>query len=294
MTTSKPASAAATMSLAGVGSNWVGASGLAGGKGYAPCALGQTHYRALGAEGRTPFLLIHQTPVGLVEFIDVQSALAQAGRRSIAADNPGYGLSDPVSVPVTVASLADNLRQLCDHLGAKRVIVAGHHTGAAIAASFAARHPSVTAGVVLHGAPLYTAEERAERLARPSPTLALKPDGSHFGEIFCAIGKHAGIDVQSLAAISWATMGTFFAGSGSPVYRAIFANDMAPDLAAIRAPTLVLTDRNDSLHANDQRAVALRPDFTLQTFSDGGSFTLMREPQRWAGVLIQFADTHGL
>lgn len=278
----------------GVGSGWSGGRALAGGKGYATCALGQLHYRALGPAGRTPFLLIHQTPIGLVEYVDVQPELARAGRRSIAADSPGYGLSDPVAAAVTVADLADNLRTFCDALGLGRIIVGGHHTGAAIAASFAARHPGLVAGLVLHGTPLYTAEERAERLARPPAAFALREDGSHFAEIFRGVGRHAGLDAQSLAAVTWATIGAFLAGPASPVYHAVFSSDMTTDLEAIRAPTLVLTDRGDVLHANDRRVHALRPDFTLEVFSDGGSFAPMREPLRWARRLARFADEHGI
>jgi pimeloyl-ACP methyl ester carboxylesterase len=124
--------------------------------------------------------------------------------------------------------------------------------------------------------------------------MPLKPDGSHLSELFLATGKHAGIDAQSLAGLTWATIGSLLAGPTSPVYRAVFSNDMSADLRAIRAPTLVLTDTNDVLHPNDQRAVALRPDFTLRQFSDGRSFALMREPRRWAQVLLEFAAARKL
>jgi pimeloyl-ACP methyl ester carboxylesterase len=280
---------------AGFGPDWVGARALAGGKGYAPGKLGQIHYRMLGEGGGTPFLLIHQTPIGFSEYVDVQPALAAAGRRSVAMDNPGYGFSDPAPGPVTVGDLADHLVPLCDQLRLSRVIVAGHHTGAAIAAAFAARHPGRTAGVVLHGTPLYDEGERATRLARLASTATpLKPDGSHLSDLFMAIGKHAGIDAQSLAGLTWATIGSLLAGPTSPVYRAVFSNDMSADLRAIRAPTLVLTDTHDVLHPNDQRVVGLRPDFTLRQFSQGRSFALMREPRRWAQVLLEFAAAQQL
>lgn len=295
MTVMELTNASAAPHCAGVGSDWVGAGALAGGKGYAPCSLGQLHYRMVGEGEGIPFLLIHQTPVGFSEFVDVQPALARAGRRSIAPDSPGYGFSDPPAGPITVADLADNLVSLCDHLRVASVIIAGHHTGAAIAASFAARHPSRTAAVVLHGAPFYTAAERAARLARlASATLTLQSDGSHLVRIFQAIGAHAGIDPQSLASITWASLGTLLAGPRSPVYQATFSNDMSADLTTLRAPTLVLTDSNDVLHANSQRVIDLRPDFALQVFSDGRSFALMREPQRWAQVIVEFAQTQGL
>lgn len=280
--------------MAGVGSEWLGGKALAGGKGYAPGRFGQIHYRVLGEGSGAAFLLVHQTPIGLAQYVDIQPALARAGRRAVTSDNPGYGFSDPAPDGVTVADLADNLRQLCAHLALERVIVAGHHTGAAIAASFAARHPGLVAGVVLHGVPLYDPEERAQRLSRSPPPLTLQADGSHFSKTFAGIGRFAGIDEQSLSSITWATLGSLLAGPSTPVYRAVFGHDLAPDLEAIRAPTLVLSDSSDSLHANDQRAVRLRPDFEYRVFSAGGSFSMMREPLRWAQELLDFAGRHGI
>jgi pimeloyl-ACP methyl ester carboxylesterase len=149
--------------------------------------------------------------------------------------------------------------------------------------------------VVLHGAPFYTADERASRLVRlASLSLTLDADGSHLVRLFQGIGSHAGIDAESLSSITWATLGALLSGRRSPVYHAVFSNDMSADLLALRAPTLVLTDKQDILHANDQRVVQLRPDFALQTFSEGRSFALMREPQRWAQVLLDFAQSQGL
>jgi len=280
---------------AGFGPTWVGARALAGGKGYAPCPMGQMHYRSIGAGAATPVLLIHQTPVGLAEFVDVQPALARLGRRSIAPDSPGHGYSDPIRGDVTVGELADNLAALCDQLGVARAVVAGHHTGAAIAASFAARNPARTAALVLHGTPFYSPEERTSRLARLAsvPGITLKPDGSHFADIFQSTGTHAGIDAQSLASLTWSALGSLLAGPGLPIYRAVFSNDMGPTLAAIRAPTLVLTDLKDVLHPNDRRVVEARPDFVLREFSPGTSYTLMREPERWARTVLEFASSVG-
>ena len=279
---------------AGNGSAWIGASALQGGKGYAPSPLGQIHYRAVGTGTDTPILLLHQTPLGLVEYVDVQAMLARGGRHSIASDNPGYGYSDLLPASVTIDDLANNLLALLDHLRLERVIVAGHHSGAAIAAAFAARQPQRTAAVILHGSPLYTAQERAQRLARPAADMTLLPDGSHFSNKFAAIATHAGSDPDTLASVTWAVLGQFLCGAHSPTYEAVFANDMAPDIAAIRAPTLLLSDTDDSLHAMDLKVASLRPDFRYQEFSNGRSFALMQHAQAWANVVIEFARVHGL
>ena len=276
---------------AGVGENWMGATALAGGKGYAQCRLGALHYRRLGrnTDGRSnpAVLLLHQTPFGLAEWVDIQPLLAEMGFDTIAPDNPGYGMSDPPPDSVTIADLADNLVDLLDDLSVEKVAVAGHHTGAAIAASFAARHPDRTAGVVLHGCPVYDAAERESRLAQAAPQVHLREDGSHMSEIFSAIHSRAPIP-RGLSTANWGTLGAWWAGFDTPTYRAVFANDMAADLDRIRAPTRILTDRGDSLHEQDRQVAARRADFSLEVFSDGGSFSLMLDPRRWAERVAEF------
>lgn len=281
--------------LAGAGTHWIGAPALNGGKSYAACPLGATHYRVLSSGSSksrhaTPFLLIHQTPFGLAEWVDIQPLLAATGRTVIAPDNPGYGMSDAPTAAITVAQLADNLITLLDLLGVAKVIVAGHHTGAAIAASLAARHAGRTAAVVLHGCPLYTAEERAERLARPARAFEPQRDGSHLGDMFKAIHAVSGQRPEALVTATWATLGACLAGPDTPTYKAVFANDMSLDIARIKAPTLVLTDRADSLHAKNLQVAALRRDFSLEEFSDGGSFSLMLAPQRWVQQVTAFVQ----
>ena len=285
--------------LAGVGGHWIGAQALNGGKGYAACPLGATHYRVLtdgSAQARqaTPFLLIHQTPFGIAEWVDIQPLLAASGRMVIAADNPGYGMSDAPPGSLTVPQLADNLLALLDHLGVQNVVIAGHHTGAAIAASFAARHPHRTAGLILHGCPLYTAAERAKRLARPARVFEPQPDGSHLAEMFRAIHGVSGKNPQALVTATWATLGAYLAGANTPTYQAVFANDMAQDIPRIKAPTLVLTDRADSLHDKDRLVAKMRADFNWQEFSDSGSFSLMLAPQRWVQQVVAFTRRHSV
>ena len=76
------------------------------------------------AGGKRAVLLLHQTPFGLSEWVDIHPLLAEMGFDTIAPDNPGYGMSDPPPESVTVADLADNLVDLLDGLNVERVAVA--------------------------------------------------------------------------------------------------------------------------------------------------------------------------
>ena len=50
------------------------------------------------------------------------------------------------------------------------------------------------------------------------------------------------------------------------------------------------TDRGDSLHEQDRQLAARRADFSLEVFSDGGSFSLMLDLRRWAERIAEFVS----
>lgn len=261
---------------------WVGLGLLAGGKGYAVTPMGQVHYRLAGPPRGPVLLLLHQTPWSMIEYAEIQACLAARGIRSLAIDTPGYGLSDPPPGAPSVAGYADNLVPVLDALGIRRVVVAGHHTGAAIAAAFAARHGDRVLGLLMHGTPLYTAEERAARLAAPERPRALSPDGAHLSDYYRAIRAYAGSDPRTMATASWSVFAWYQAGANDVAHKAVFENDLAADLARVSAPVLILSDARDSLHASDLRAVREYPRFGYRQFSDGGAHALMLDPRRWA------------
>jgi pimeloyl-ACP methyl ester carboxylesterase len=76
-------------------------------------------------------------------------------------------------------------------------------------------------------------------------------------------------------------------------FRAAFAHDLAADLAAITAPTLILTNSGDDLYAASQRAHVLRPDFAFAAL-DGGTHDIVDEqPQAWAEAVTAFLKGEG-
>jgi len=113
-------------------------------KGYADTPLGQVHYWRAGPKDGLPILLLHQTPWLGVQYAKVLPLLAAAGLNAIAVDTPGYGLSDLPDHQPSIEEYADNLTHVLTALSLSKAAVAGHHTGASIAAAFAHRHPSHT------------------------------------------------------------------------------------------------------------------------------------------------------
>ncbi|MFL0414433.1 alpha/beta hydrolase [uncultured Sphingomonas sp.] len=269
-------------------SGWDGIGVVRGGKGYVTTPMGQVHYRLMGPSDGPTVLLLHQTPWSLIEWADIQPCLAARGIRTLAIDAPGYGMSDVPDGKPTIRQYAANLAPVLDQLGISRVTVAGHHTGAATAAAFAAQFPDRVAGVVLHGAPNYNAQERAQRLALPHPDLTLRPDGSHLSNYFGKLYRAQGEVPRHLSTITWSTLNIFLAGAADVAHAAVYNNDMGADLAKIEVPLLVLSDAGDALHAIDQRTGKMKPNFSYQTFSQGSAHGLIVEPARWAETVGTF------
>lgn len=267
---------------------WEGTSLLQGGKGYVDTPMGTVHYRLIGQGDGPVIVLLHQTPWSMVQFAEIQSCLAARGVRSLAIDTPGYGMSDAPQGNPTIAQYADNIVPVLDALRIGRVIVAGHHTGAAIATAFAARHADRTAGLLLHGTPLYTETERAERIAGSWNGRPIAPDGTHLSEYFQRIRAYVGDAPGTLVTANWSTLFWYLSAGSDVAHDAVFENDLGRDLAVVRSPVLILSDAGDSLHVNDQRAAAMRPWFRYRQFSEGRSHAMMIDPARWAAIAAAF------
>ncbi len=123
----------------------------------------ESAFRKLGAG--PPAVLLHESPRSSAALLPLAERLA--GRFTVfALDNPGFGLSDPLTLTRPgAAEYADALAETLDAIGLGRVPVYGTHTGAVIALEFARRCPKRTAAVALDGFPVFTPAESEEALA---------------------------------------------------------------------------------------------------------------------------------
>ncbi|MDY7086410.1 MAG: alpha/beta hydrolase [Actinomycetota bacterium] len=146
-------------------------------RGYAATPHGRMHYAELG-EGPA-VLLLHQTPRSSDEFREVQPLLAE-GRRVIAMDMRGFGLSAPLPAPQTIEAIAEGAYGLLDALGVERTTVLGHHTGGAVAIEMAAAAPQRVEALILSSAPWTDAAYRESHAGGPGVDEAgTAEDGSH-------------------------------------------------------------------------------------------------------------------
>lgn len=147
---------------------------------YAETPLGQLHYATVGSG--PVLLLLHQTPRSHDEFRELQPLLAD-GRRVIAMDMLGFGLSAPLPAPQRIEQFAAGAFALLDALGVAEADVLGHHTGAVVALEMAAA--GRVRNLVLSSTP-WTGPEYRARHATTTAVDDVKQadDGGHLTELW--------------------------------------------------------------------------------------------------------------
>lgn len=268
---------------------WPGASVMKGGqRGYVATPMGQVHYRRMGTGPSV--LLLHQTPWFSVEYANVIPLLAAQGLSALAPDRPGYGMSDVPDYVPTIEQYADDLIPVLDALKVDKTHVVGHHTGAAVAAAFVHRHPDRVSKLVFDGVPLYNAEERKQRLARPHWDRWLEADGDHLAARFkMRAARKTEASANELAGVQWSVMSFFLAGETEWYgHQAAFSYDIEPALKAVKVPTLVMTHTADVLDAQTKRASTIIAGAKYKEFPGGSSQTLFDDPGPWADAVSAF------
>jgi pimeloyl-ACP methyl ester carboxylesterase len=272
--------------------DWKGLTVLRGGKGYVQAPLGELHYRDIGPRDKTPLILLHQSPMSMIQWADIQNELASRGHRVITVDTPGNGLSDIPDHQPTIEEIADNLVALLDQLKLKKVIMGGHHTGAQIATAFTARHPDRVEALVIHGSAMFPEEELTKRQANIGKGTGTgrtpKADGSNF--VRKGFGDPNDTRQELLNANAWLTITQYMTGPDLGHYAAYYYH-MKPDVMRIKVPVLLLSDTGDDVNKIDKEVARIRPDFKYVEFSGGNFMEFMTQPKKWSDITDAWLKT---
>ncbi|MEM1092452.1 MAG: alpha/beta hydrolase [Pseudomonadota bacterium] len=255
-------------------------------KGYVDGPFGQLHYYEAG-EGPT-LLLAHQSPVCGRQFERAMPHLSRLGIRAVAIDTPGFGNSDVPAKPPTIAEYAAMFPAVLDGMGLASAHILGHHTGAAIACSFAATNPSRVESLILNGPPLLSEQdlEPFRDIKFESPTV--HADGSHLQERWDTRVKYSAgwTDKEAmhrrLVDQLWAG-DTLWYG-----HRAAFSYQMEPDFLALSGKVLILTNSGDDINHLAKKARDLRPDFAYVEFPGGTHDIVDEQPEAWSEAVARF------
>jgi pimeloyl-ACP methyl ester carboxylesterase len=255
-------------------------------KSYVDGRWGQVHVRECGAG--QPLLLLHQSPLSGRMFEAGMPHLAAAGLHVAAIDTAGYGNSDPAPHAPSITEHGEAVATVLDALEWDSCHLLGHHTGAAIAAAFAARHGDRLQRLVLNGVPLLTAEELAHFQTYEFKPLLPEADGSHllaaWEQRLRATPGWTDLRAMHRYTVEMLAINeTYHLG-----FQAALRHDMTDDLKAIDVPTLVFTNTGEDLYEASRRAAALREDFAYTELEGGTHDIVDEQPENWAGAVAAF------
>jgi pimeloyl-ACP methyl ester carboxylesterase len=204
-----------------------------------------------GQQKGLPILLIHGFASNHgVNWVFPQwvKTLTKAGRRTIVFDNRGHGRSgkphDPAAYKPII--MADDARNLLDHLGVERADVMGYSMGARISAHLALAEPSRVRGLILGGLGIHLVDGTGLPIgiadAMEAPSLAGLTDPMQ--RMFRHFAETTKSDLKALAACM---RGSRHAMS-------------VEEVGAILAPTLVCVGSDDDVAGEPTALAALMPN----------------------------------
>tara|TARA_B110000196_G_C21092394_1_gene638219 strand:- start:1010 stop:1480 length:471 start_codon:yes stop_codon:yes gene_type:complete len=147
--------------------------------------------------------------------------------------------------------------------------------------------------LILHGMPVYTPEEREQRLADFAPPYEVLDDGSHLQWIWDRIHDeypwiNAELATNNLK--DFLNCGPDFAAS----YRAIWRYDLPLRIASLNnlmpMPILLLAGSNDRIAFMHERAVKLLPDSSVQYIENATDFVAEQDPENFSQILLNFLN----
>lgn len=237
---------------------------------------GLVHYRHAGSgmRDRTPLYLAHAGPGSSRGFTPLLEQFGES-RWTIAPDMLGNGDSAaPDRAATDIAYYADSVVRILDALGIDTIDFYGSHTGALIGMELSRAHGDRIGKLVLDGVMLLPEDDRQKMLDLYAPEIAPDDHGGHlqwayqfcrdmtlFYPYFERDPEHRlpnGVTppamlhpfvVDVLKALTTYHL----------AYRAAFAFEAEPALAAVRHPTLMSCSERDPLHTDLPRAAQILP-----------------------------------
>ena len=158
----------------------------------------ELEYEVVGAG--EPVLLI--SPVLADGFLPLLSELKLADRyQLIHYHKRGWVGSTHTPPPVSIADHAADAAALLDHLGVRRAHVAGHSSGAAVAAQLALDHPETVHTLILLELALLSVPSGETFLEQAGPAFEAYASGDHSGALAMFLSALSALDWETCQAL---------------------------------------------------------------------------------------------
>jgi len=246
-------------------------------------------YTVDGPKDGTPLVLLHGFPLDHTMWDD-QKDLGDLGFRLVLPDLRGHGKSPTFDEPSTMARCADDVFRLMDHLGFPRFVLAGFSLGGYVALQMTVQAPERIEGLIL-------TDTRAEpdsaegKAGRAKTIQALQTDGmkalveSMVPKFLTERGREKHPDVVERLTRTILR---------NPVKGAIHAlegmaerPDQRPNLAKIRAPTLIVVGAEDKL-TPPEAAIAMKaaiPDSQIRILTGAAHLSTLEAAEAYNHVV---------
>ena len=269
-----------------------------------PADGAQLHYVDYGPHDGPVAVFVNSAYLGTEMWEFQMLPLAAEGYRCVGLDRRGHGRSDDVWNGYDLDTLADDLYGLLDHLDLRGVTLIGHSVGSAEIVRCLTRHGSgrVTRVALVAGiAPgVVRTEDNPDgwdpAVMRAGNALFLRDRAAFFDDPDALNGFFAlhrpGNDVSS-AYVRYLSDRCLVstARASSAVQETIVTLDVAPELAKLEVPLLVVHGTHDvsaPLETTGRRAAAIAPDATLKVYENAGHGLFVTHAEQLTADLREF------
>jgi pimeloyl-ACP methyl ester carboxylesterase len=255
-------------------------------------ATGPKIYYEVSGEGPA-FVFIHANPFDHRLWL-YQVAHFSSYFRCVTMDIRGYGRSDKVETPFTLADMKDDVLGVCRKEGITSAVFCGCSVGSGIALLIGLDHPDMTKAVILVGGTSRGSagvRKRAEDFSKTKDASRLIPD--FLREVVAPNfpSTEHGQWILSLFAENTHTLST---AAIARIHMARGACDMSGRLKDLRVPTMVINGAHDNSLAGGTETAAGVKGSRHVVLPGTGHACCIEDPHAFNGAVIDFLKQHGL
>lgn len=242
-------------------------------------------------EGAGPAVALVHSLGSSVHLWRAQIAALKDRYTVIACDARGHGNSSAKG-ECSVATAAQDLKAVLDHLGIAECHLVGISTGGPVALTLAAQSPAAVRSLVLadtFAKPVEGSKERVEATAEAIAYVSMEEFGTQYAAETLLPSTSLDVQDELAGVISKVNPKVYI-----QLMRSAVLGDFTALLASVKAPTLVLIGENDMIAPRSESDFLVRniPNATLEVIPAAGHLGSLDNPAAFNNAIGKFFDTH--